>query len=198
MSIFTLERRTEVQEKLLEVGVELIREKGIRKMTISEITARAGIGKGTFYHFYQAKEYYAYDVIQYSKNGFRKSLNEIVEKNGGVNRRALEQILTLYSFDGENNIISSISAEDQEWLNERLPKEYTLNTPKEEELIPAILGSLQGVKGNPDIWVLSNMMKIMAIAVENKEMLHEEALDENLRLMRKLLCDYIFGKEEND
>lgn len=198
MSIFTLERRTEVQEKLLEVGVELIREKGIRKMTISEITARAGIGKGTFYHFYQAKEYYAYDVIQYSKNGFRKGLNEIVEKNGGVNRRALEQILTLYSFDGESNIISYISAEDQEWLNEKLPREYTLNTRKEEELIPAILGSLQGIKGNPNIWVLSNMMKIMAIVVENKEMLHEEVLDENLRLMRKLLCDYIFEKEEND
>ncbi len=73
MSIFTLERRTEVQEKLLEVGVELIREKGIRKMTISEITARAGIGKGTFYHFYHAKEYYAYDVIQYRKIQYFKT-----------------------------------------------------------------------------------------------------------------------------
>ena len=49
MSIFTLERRIEVHEKLLEVGIELIKEKGIRKMTISEVTARAGIGKGTFY-----------------------------------------------------------------------------------------------------------------------------------------------------
>ena len=41
-------------------------------MTISEVTARAGIGKGTFYHFYPAKEYYVYAVIQYSKEGFRR------------------------------------------------------------------------------------------------------------------------------
>ena len=45
MSIFTLEKRNEVQEKLLEVGVELIKEKGIQKMTISEVNVRAGIGK---------------------------------------------------------------------------------------------------------------------------------------------------------
>lgn len=196
MSIFTAERRTEVQEKLLEVGVELIREKGIRKMTVGEITARAGIGKGTFYHFYQAKEYYAYDVIQYSKRGFKQKIDEIAERYGGIDRRALEQILTSYSFSGRNNIVSSISAEDQEWLNERLPAEYTLNVPKEEEIISAILGSLKGIKGEPDIRVLANMMKIMAIAVENREMLYESVLEENLRLMREQLCDYIFGREE--
>ena len=64
MSFFTLDRRNEVQEKLLEAGVELIKEKGIQKMAISEATSRAGIGKGTFYHFYSAKEYYVYDVYK--------------------------------------------------------------------------------------------------------------------------------------
>ena len=49
MSIFTLERRTEVQEKLLEVGVELIREKGIRKMTISEIATAVGYSSASFF-----------------------------------------------------------------------------------------------------------------------------------------------------
>lgn len=196
MSIFTLERRTEVHEKLLEVGIELIKEKGIRKMTISEVTARAGIGKGTFYHFYPAKEYYVHAVIQYSKEELKKVFNMNAVNGGGMDRKTIEQILTMYAFNGEKNIVSSISKEDQEWLNEKLPKEYVLDVPKEEQIISALLRNVKGIKGTPNIYVIANMMKIMAIAVENKKMLHEEALEENLIIMRKMLCDYIFGSEE--
>ena len=196
MSIFTLERRTEVHEKLLEVGIELIKEKGIRKMTISEVTARAGIGKGTFYHFYPAKEYYVHAVIQYSKEELKKVINMNAANDGGMDRKTIEQILTTYSFNGEKNIVSSISKEDQEWVNEKLPKEYVLDVPKEEQIISALLRNVKGIKGTPNIYVIANMMKIMAIAVENKKMLHEEALEENLIIMRKMLCDYIFGSEE--
>lgn len=196
MSIFTLERRNEVQEKLLEVGVKLIKEKGIKKMTISEVTERAGIGKGTFYHFYPAKEYYVHAVIQYSKEELKKVFNMNAVNNGGMDRKTIEQILTMYAFNGEKNIVSSISKEDQEWLNEKLPKEYVLNVPKEEQIISALLSNVKGIKGNPNIYVIANMMKIMAIAVENKNMLHEDVLEENLSIMRKVLCDYIFGSEE--
>ena len=196
MSIFTLERRTEVHEKLLEVGIELIKEKGIRKMTISEVTDRAGIGKGTFYHFYPAKEYYVYAVIQYSKEELKKVINMNAANDGGMDRKTIEQILTTYSFNGEKNIVRSISKEDKEWLKEKLPKEYVLDVPKEEQIISALLRNVKGIKGTPNIYVIANMMKIMAIAVENKKILHEEALEENLIIMRKMLCDYIFGSEE--
>lgn len=192
MSIFTLEKRTEVQEKMLEAGIALIKEKGIRKMTISDVTSRTGIGKGTFYHFYAAKEFYVYDVIQYSKNNLKRALNEAEKQNGGIDRRTLAQILSSFSFHNDNNIVNAISEEDQEWLNEKLPKEYVLNVPKEEEIVGAVLKQCKDVKGNPDYHVISNMMKIMALAVENKSILHEDALDENLLLMRDLLLDYIF------
>ena len=196
MSIFTLERRNEVQEKLLEVGVELIKEKGIQKMTISEVTARAGIGKGTFYHFYDAKEYYVYDVLQYSKEEMKQLWNECAARNGGIGRNMVEQILEQYAFNRDKNLVHFISAEDEKWLNEKLPKEYVLNVPKEEQIVSALLHNCSGVQGNPNAQVISNMMKIMAIAVENKQMLHEAVLDENLKLMRKSLCDYIFGSDE--
>lgn len=165
-------------------------------MTISEVTARTGIGKGTFYHFYPAKEFYVYEVIQYSKEGFKKTLNELVARDGGIKRSTLEQLLALNSFHGDNNLVNSICAEDEEWLSEKLPREYVLDVPKEEKIVETLLSILQGVKGKPDPHVLANMMKIMAIAVENKALLHEDVLDENLRLMRESLCDYIFGKEE--
>ena len=198
MSIFTLERRTEIQERLLEVGVSLIREKGIRRMTISEVTERTGIGKGTFYHFYSAKEFYVYDVLLYSKESLKKTLNKMAEQSDGMDRNMVEQLLTMYSFHNENSIINSISAEDEAWLNDKLPREYVLDVPKEENIVRSLLANFKGVQGTPDPQVIANMMKIMAIAVENKNILHENVLPENLRLMREMLCDYIFGKREMD
>lgn len=128
----------------------------------------------------------------------KKILNENAAKSGGIGRETLEQILTIYSFNGDRNIVNSISAEDEKWLNEKLPKECVLNVPKEEQIVSALLSNFKGVKGSTDVQVIANMMKIMAITVENKNILHENALDENLRLMRKLLCDYIFWSDETD
>ena len=195
MSVFTLERREEVQEKLLEVGIELIKEKGIRKMTISEVTAKAGIGKGTFYHFYEAKEFYVWDVIRYSKNELKETVNEAVKKNGGLDRKTLKEIVERFSFCSRANIISFITMEDEQWLKEKLPEGYLLDIPRESEIITAFLNACKNKKKNVNGQVAANMMKIMALAAENKDILYENALKENLEIMVDTLCDYIFEKD---
>jgi len=192
MSVFTLERREEVQEKLLEVGIELIKEKGIRKMTISEVTERAGIGKGTFYHFYGAKEFYVWDVIRYSKNEIKKTVNEAVKKNGGIDRKALKELMARFSFCSGANIINYITMEDEQWLKEKLPAGYLLDIPRESEIITAFLNVCKNKKKNVNGQVAANMMKIMALSAENKDMLYEDALRENMEIMIDSLCDYIF------
>lgn len=195
MSVFTLERREEVQETLLKVGIELIKEKGIRKMTISDVTAKTGIGKGTFYHFYSAKEFYVWDVIRYSKNEIKETINEVVEKNGGLDREKMKEVLRHFSFLRENNLVNFITADDEQWLKEKLPKEYLLNIPGEEEIIKAFLSCCRDRREDIDGCVLANMMKIMALAAEHREVLYEEVLGHTLELMVEMMCDYIFESE---
>jgi len=49
---FTQEQRQMIQEKLIAVGYDLIREVGLKKMKVSMIAERADIATGTFYHFF--------------------------------------------------------------------------------------------------------------------------------------------------
>ena len=49
---FTQEQRQMIQEKLIAVGYDLIREVGLKKMKVSMIAERADIATGTFFHFY--------------------------------------------------------------------------------------------------------------------------------------------------
>lgn len=195
MSVFTLERREEIQEKLLKVGIELIKEKGIRKMTISQVTEKTGIGKGTFYHFYSAKEFYVWDVIRYSKNEIKSAMNEIIEREGGINRKSFKELINQFSFSNGANLIDYITVEDELWLKEKLPKEYILDIPKEDEIISSFLKCCKSVKKDVDGHVLANMIKIMALAVESKEMLYKDALQSNLDIMVQTMCEYVFEEE---
>lgn len=196
MSIFPLEKRETIKTTMLEVGIKLIKQKGMQHITISEITKQTGIGKGTFYHFYKSKESFIYEVIFYSKEKIFREINKIVEENGGINRENFEKLFNMFSFEGDNNIISSITMDDEKWLAKKLSLEYVLNPSKEEAIIQSILENSIGIREDINYHVLANMMKIMALAVENKEFLHQDVLEENVRLNIRQLLDYAFKKDE--
>jgi len=191
--IFSLDKREEIQIKLLESGISLIREKGIKRMTVDDVTESVGIGKGTFYHFFQSKEWYVYEVIRFSKENLLSTVNKLVTEKGGIDRESLISLFQTFSFTGPNNIISFMTAEDETWLAKKLPPKYVLDFPKEDKIIALLLDHLIGARENINTHVLANLMKIMALAVENKRCLHQDALNENLSLMQKQLCDLVFN-----
>lgn len=196
MSIFPMEKRENIKTTMLEVGIKLIKQKGMQHITISEITKQTGIGKGTFYHFYKSKESFIYEVILYSKEKIYREINQIVEENGGINRKNFERLFNLFSFTGDNNIISSITVEDEKWLADKLSLEYIVNPSREETIIHSILENTIGIREDINYLVLANMMKIIALTVENREFLHQEVLEENIRLIERQMLDYVFKKEE--
>lgn len=190
--VFPLEQREEIKTKLLETGVSLIKEKGIRRMTIDQVTNRVGIGKGTFYHFYQSKEEYVYDVINFSKENMLTAINNLIIEKGGIDRESLFSLLKAFSFSNSNNIISFITMEDEEWLAQKLPPEYLLDIPKEEKIVASLLNHMTNTRKDLDFHVIANIMKIMALIVQNRKFLHQDVLEKNLLLMQEQLCSYIF------
>ena len=62
---FTDEERGAVQEKLRRTGLALFAEKGIRGVSIRDLTSAAGIAQGGFYTFYADKEEFLADLIEF-------------------------------------------------------------------------------------------------------------------------------------
>lgn len=60
---FTENERAEVQERLRRIGLELLRENGIRNVSIRELTRTAGIAQGGFYTFYKDKDDFVMDLM---------------------------------------------------------------------------------------------------------------------------------------
>ena len=60
---FTKEERQEVQEKLRRIGLRLLAEKGIKNISIRQLTGEAGIAQGGFYTFYKDKDDFVEDLF---------------------------------------------------------------------------------------------------------------------------------------
>lgn len=193
--VFPLKQRQQIHTELLKTGIQLICEKGVRKLTIDEVTQRVQIGKGTFYHFFTSKELFVYEAIMFSKEAVLKKINEAVEKYGALDRQAVDELLSLFSLLGQNNIISSLSMEDEIWLSKKLPPEYILDPPKEEKIVDLLFQNMKDIRSDIHSHVVANMIKIMAITVENRNFLHEDVIAENMNILKDSFLDYLFGRE---
>lgn len=83
------EKAAATKEKIFSTAAGLIKEKGYANVTVSEICARAGIAKGSFYVYYKSKEdiiresYYA-DLGAYVESRYAVFLRESPESGGAA------------------------------------------------------------------------------------------------------------------
>lgn len=190
--IFTLQKREKIKEELLKNGIALILEMGIQKMTIQKVTAKTAIGKGTFYHFFDSKESYVWEVIKYNKEMIFQAINEEAEQKNGIDKEAFARILRRFSVGGENNIIASMTREDEKWLIDAGMAKQQPDEELENHIMQTLFKHCIGLKEDINFHVVANMIKTMALMVESKEEMYQEVLRENLTIMEHTLCDYIF------
>ncbi len=67
---------TLTKNKIFETASDLMEEKGYNNVTIREICEKAGVAKGTFYHYFSAKE----DIIIETYKRIDKYYEDIIEK----------------------------------------------------------------------------------------------------------------------
>lgn len=68
------------EEALLEAGLALIREKGVRKMTVEEAVRRVGVGKRTLYRLYPTKEAFALACITHGKAAMWRAIDGLARE----------------------------------------------------------------------------------------------------------------------
>ncbi len=60
---FTDKEREEIKEKLRRAGLEVLKETGIKNISIRDVTKKAGIAQGGFYTFYGDKDEFVLDLM---------------------------------------------------------------------------------------------------------------------------------------
>ena len=60
---FTDKEREEIRRRLQDEGLRQFKEKGLKKVSVRELTKAAGIAQGGFYTFYESKEALLLDCV---------------------------------------------------------------------------------------------------------------------------------------
>ena len=72
------EKETGTREKLLEAGARVIAEKSFNGCGLAEILERAGVPKGSFYHYFESKESFGVALIEKSIEEYMELLRPIL------------------------------------------------------------------------------------------------------------------------
>ncbi|MCL2569536.1 MAG: TetR/AcrR family transcriptional regulator [Oscillospiraceae bacterium] len=90
---FSEEEKTEIRARLISVGLELFEKYGISKANVNDITARAGISKGSFYAFFASKGDLFMEVYRLE----RERAHEEILAELATDERDLGELMVEYS-----------------------------------------------------------------------------------------------------
>lgn len=88
--------RAESRNRLIRTGAEILCEQSFASMGIEAVLQRAGLSKGSFYHFFASKELFGLEVIQHYADFFNRKLDRTLKPDGSS---ALQR-LRRYTEDG--------------------------------------------------------------------------------------------------
>src|SRR5664279_3041314 len=79
---FTDEERELLKARLLDQGQKQFSAHGLKKTSVEELAAAAGISKGAFYLFYESKESLLMDVVEQAEERYRLEVLSAVDLPG--------------------------------------------------------------------------------------------------------------------
>jgi TetR/AcrR family transcriptional repressor of nem operon len=91
-------RDTGTREKILEVGAQAIADKSFNSCGLSEILRRAGVPKGSFYHYFGSKEDFGIALIEKASAEYVELLRPII---GDRRRSPLQRLRAVFELSRE-------------------------------------------------------------------------------------------------
>lgn len=179
---FTEGERQEIQERLIALGYDLIREMGLKKMKVSVIAARANIATGTFYHFFASKEAYVEALIAAQDE---KSQAELASMLQNGKKLTLEQAIKWFrdSFRPENNILMELTFDDWVWLKSHRTEDGMFSAMHDEQEAKRYLSYVDGIRQDLDVRIIINFFKTIYSMAENREIFIADVFETNIDLI---------------
>ena len=84
--------KQDTKQKLIEIGAQIIHQKGFHHTGIQEILKTAGIPKGSFYFYFASKEDFGIQVIDYFNNKHRQMVTPIISDQSLSPVKRLEKL----------------------------------------------------------------------------------------------------------
>jgi len=188
--IITEENKEMIRKIMYRKGVLLIREKGIRKITVEDITGSTGIAKGSFYRYYTSKEEFLYEVLKKNeKENFERLLSIEISK-----KDFRSQILDMFKtvFLSDECLFLYTQPSDLEYLLCRLPEEKrVLEERKSKDNFVAITSFLKLDASEENYGALSYLMDGLQFMIKSSTGYGQKGKNKAVDILVNTIADFI-------
>ena len=190
--IYSQEKRQEIREQIMDMGLELIKQYGMRKMSIEQITKKVGIAQGTFYNFFDSKEILVYELANAYQERINQKVEEIIQIKGYLDRESLRELYYGMILKDEDNVYRFLKREDIQTFLTRLPSDCLSKISDAKMQMEKNLRYVNEKKEKYDLDAILNWIQVMNLIVENKDILIEIGIEKIIQRMIENMLDEIF------
>jgi AcrR family transcriptional regulator len=193
--IVTEHEKDMVREAMFTQGIELIRKKGVKRITVEDITSATHIGKGSFYSYYNSKEELLYSIIKKSESRMFERVEAVLSENTNLNERLVKVLKEIYL--AADSIVLYVSPSDIELLLRKLPGEVAdREASKSNDYFSRTL-SLCGIdESRCEMDVLAYLMNALHFVGSTDMTFGERGREKALDILVHSIADYMTGGAE--
>lgn len=187
--IFSSGDMEKIRQNLLQLGAKALETQGYKAIHIEHITNRAGIAKGTFYHFFSSKEAFFYQVMCFIRGRNRDILEAFIADKPGKT----EVAAFLYqNYLHTKHLYHYFSDDEVRIIFRKMPEKLEDAGSNSMEYAAALLTRLPGSKQNIDTRILVNLLIMLGDFTANADMMAAGGFKETVRFMADAIASYIF------
>ena len=191
--VFSEEEKNEIRKKMLEAGMSLIREYGLTHTSVTKITKEAGIGKSTFYNFYESKELFVVELIRYERKKTMGMIETLLAGRPKMTKKEGMELLRQVIYH-QDSIYQYLTEEDVKTLYPVMEKSGLIADDLNSDTPQYLLSIMEGVREDVDPKVFVNFLRMMAICVAQKDALHQDVLNQNIDMIFDKMFEYMWDR----
>ncbi|MDD3796531.1 MAG: TetR/AcrR family transcriptional regulator [Lachnospiraceae bacterium] len=189
--VFDEEEKQNIKAKMIEAGLTLIKKYGLTHTSVVKITQAAGIGKSTFYNFFPSKEVFVIELIQYERSKLMNYFDQLLNGREKMTKQEAKTFLKKIIFH-QDSIYQYLTEEDMKTLYPAMQEHGMIEEDLNSDMPEFLFSHFEEINPHADKKIFVNFLRIMALAVSQKEALHEDVLDDTLEMIYERMFQYIF------
>lgn len=96
---FSDEEKEQIRIRMMETALDLFHDKGVKSLSIQELTRRVGIAQGSFYNFWKDKDALVLDVMRFRSKQKLRLIEDHMEESLADPAGFLAETIYVYSVD---------------------------------------------------------------------------------------------------
>lgn len=193
--IFNEHERASIKEDMLKVGSALLRKKGIRNISVEDITKGVNVAKGSFYAFYDSREDLLWKIVKMEERGLIERILSSAAQDLDTKGKIKKIFYDVYLH--EDCIVHFLPAEDIEYIKRKMPPEVLKKDIENGyDIHKNLLSACNIDTSDENIEISSSLQQLMLSASNSETPLSKTAKNKVLNILVDAYADYFSGVDK--